>query len=168
MMKRLKFSKVVKRARLDVSTAQYALKHPEYLKGMPKAGSQGSHREFSLQQAVRLAICTHMTMAGVPLKHAGKIVDFCEHQIRCDQPELFGRRVTYRRIDFSEWAVEVLDATMVRVWSEGLRKYVGDPTWAYLDLDSGRVKRTQGKAEELVRVELNLTELERKLADHQY
>ena len=74
----LRLNDVVANARLDLWTCKYVLKHPEVLRGMPQAGSQGRHRIFTLDQATRLAFCTLIVSAGFPLKIAGTVVRHSE------------------------------------------------------------------------------------------
>jgi hypothetical protein len=80
MPDRLKFSEIVVQARLGKWTAQHVLKNAT-LPHMPMAGSQGLHREFTLPQAMRFALATQLVMGGVPVKFAGRVVDFCERRV---------------------------------------------------------------------------------------
>lgn len=75
--KSFKLREIIERARLADSTAQYILKHPDVLTGMPEGGKQGVHRVFKLDQAFRFALCCQLVQAGVPLRNATKIVQSC-------------------------------------------------------------------------------------------
>ncbi len=46
--------------------------------GLPEAGSQGKHRQFSVTQAVRLAIHTQLVMSGMILDVAVKAMKYCD------------------------------------------------------------------------------------------
>jgi DNA-binding transcriptional MerR regulator len=81
-MERLKLHDIIANARLTLSTVQYVLKNPEDFPGMPDAGSQGVHRLFTFEQAVRLTICTLLIMGGIPLKQAAAALDFYEKETR--------------------------------------------------------------------------------------
>lgn len=155
----LKFSDIVKRARLHESTAQYTLKqHAGGLPGMPKAGSQGLHRQFSVPQAMRLAIGTHMVMLGIPLRAAVKVVRFCEAQVRAAFVEQFDRPVTYQYGWSGSWGLEVFDGNLVRVVYSDVDETLGERN--FYDISKGRVLKGLAIPNWLVRVELNLSELE--------
>lgn len=113
----LKLNQIIRRGSLRVATAQYALKNPQLLKGMPKAGSQGLHREFTVQQATRLAICCHLVMGGVPLAKAGPFMDVAEKRVRT-LLKLKGKEpIDYTvQSDTMPWVLEVLDGKFFRIW----------------------------------------------------
>lgn len=157
----LKFSDILKRGRLDESTAQYALKSEE-LKKMPKAGRQGLHRKFSVSQAVRLSVCTHLTMLGVPLRKAAKVVRFCEYQVRATNVDHFDRPLSYERSYNVPWILEIYDGRFVRVWCGDLDDDY-PARWTYLDLKNGRTVKMKHAPDALVSVEFDLTKLERMI-----
>ena len=157
---KIKLNDIIKKNRLKLSTAQYVLKNPELLPGLPATGSQGRHREFSIQQALRLGTCCHLVMLGLPLRRAAKVLKFIEHQIRTTQPKNFGRRLTYMRGDFTEpWTVELFDCRFVRVWYGDLDgEYPA--RYLYLDLETGKTSKFRFEPDRLIYSEINLTEIE--------
>lgn len=113
-MRELKFAEVVERAGVDAQTAQYALKHPAHLPGMPEAGSQGCHRTFTLRQAMQLAICTLLMKAGVPLRDAGALVRHCEEQAARSARGQKG--LVYEAKQDQFWHLDILDARYAICW----------------------------------------------------
>lgn len=112
MKHELRFRGVIQRGRLDPDRAQYVLKHLPL--AMPKAGSQGRHRVFTIRQAVRLAIATHLVGGGVPVKMVGRLVLFCERIVR-ERTRHKAKTKTSREFslydapDGEHWFVEVRD-----------------------------------------------------------
>jgi len=117
----LKLRRIVEVAKLDAHTAQYVLKHPEYLDGMPVAGTQGAHRLFTPPQAVRLAICTHLVMCGVVLAQAGPVVDWVEKRVRMLSQLSRKDDRLYRGDAKGDWLLEIVDSSWVTVWKNGIR-----------------------------------------------
>ena len=170
-----KFSDIVRRAKLDRSTAAYVLKHPENLPGMPEAGSQGLHREFSVRQAVRFAICTHLVMAGVPLKLAGNAALLCDkrrkelgsgrsvrrsHSRRRPPPSKAERESYQREPNEDPWVLRLEDGHWMRVWREDYRGgFAGHDEC--VDISTGEWELMPGEA--FTVFELNLTLLEWRL-----
>jgi hypothetical protein len=113
-----RFSEVVKRARLDRETAQYALKHPEWLADMPAAGSQGVHREFTWRQATRLAICTHLVAAGISLKKAGQILPYIERRIQRITGRKSPSEALYPFYRQDPWLLKITDGRYVYLRAE--------------------------------------------------
>jgi hypothetical protein len=164
MNEALKYSDVIERVGLHDRTAKYVLAQEGLLTGMPEAAGQGKHREFTVQQAMRLSICTTLVMVGIPLRAAARVASFCEQQVRSQTPKLFRRPVTYGRESFSEpWELEVIGARYVRVWCGECDGDYG-ARWAYYDIAEDKVHTFRQRSPEApLRVELGLTELERKL-----
>ena len=77
----LKLRDVVGRGLLDYDKAAYCLKHPQHLTGMPRAGSQGHHRVFSPEQALRLAVFSHVFARGHSMQEAAFVVACCRKQL---------------------------------------------------------------------------------------
>ncbi|KKN17462.1 hypothetical protein LCGC14_0965700 [marine sediment metagenome] len=78
----MKLRDVVERGLLHYDTAAYCLKHPQYLTGMPRAGSQGHHRVFSPEQAFTLAVFTHVFTRGHSMQEAAFVIAYCRKQLR--------------------------------------------------------------------------------------
>ena len=165
MRNELKFNEVVKRARLDGQTAQYVLKHPADLSGMPTAGSQGAHRKFTHHQALRLAICTHLVKAGIPLRRAGKVAIFCEDRLKrlsgIRPPYQRNQRLYYGPEAMHPWILRIIDGRYVRLWCEKLdRDFNNDEE--YFDLVDETIE--SGVVMLLTKFEFDLTTLEIRLS----
>lgn len=118
----LKFHDVVRKGRLDHDSAQYILKHPECLAGMPKAGTQGTHRLFARQQAMNLAICTHVMKMGLTLKMAAMVVAFCQKSIRRLKSPTDRQERQYAS-DFDDpWILTIVEGRYFRLWRNKLAK----------------------------------------------
>lgn len=77
----LKLDDIVRYGKVDRSTARYVLQFPGILPGMPATGSSGKHRTFTIRQALNLAICAHLQMAGVPLREAAAALQWIQKQL---------------------------------------------------------------------------------------
>ncbi len=170
MKDELKFSEIVARARLDSQTAQYVLKHPLDLTGMPEAGSQGRHRVFSLPQAVRLALCTQLVKAGIALRVAGKVVDCCEKETvekRGSRKRGLRRYQTRRGY---EWVLWILDGEFMRCdhrpvpEAPGISDYVvsGGNLTGFVVIETGK-KHKGSVPVPFVQHSFNLTLLENRI-----
>lgn len=111
--KPLKLRDVVNRARLDLWTAQHVLKHAG-LPGMPDAGSQGKHRVFSLDQAMRFALATQLVMGGVPVKFTAGVVDYCERHVKSQTTGWKKGKPLYESPE-NDWNLEIWDCRYVEV-----------------------------------------------------
>ncbi len=159
----MKLSDIVGRGRLKLSTVQYALKHPDLLPDMPEAGSQGRHRTFTVQQAMRLAICTRLVMAGVPLADAAQVVQISERRARTllgigiKQPLLLSSQGDRK----SPWMLRAYDGQYFQVWQFG-RSHRHVDSLSFWNLESGE---WEPYTEEPLfdRYELNLSNLENQL-----
>jgi len=122
----LKFGEIVKRARLDADRTHYILKR---LAGMPKAGSQGVHRIFTLRQALRLAICTHLISAGATLSRANSLVAYCEKRARevDSQHEISQKGFQYLAPGGLHWFLDILDGRFAKCWRSPLSDMSGQP-----------------------------------------
>jgi hypothetical protein len=158
----LKLNEIVSRGRLKLSTVQYALKHPDLLPDMPEAGSQGRHRMFTVQQAMRLAICTRLVMAGVPLADAALVVQISERRARTllgigiKQPLRYGDQPGKH-----PWTLRVFDGQHFQVWQQGRTHRLID-SLEFWNLSSGEW-RLYTEEPLFDRYELNLSNLERQL-----
>lgn len=158
----IKFTDVIKRAQIDRSSAQHALKHPEHLLGMPEAGTQGVHRMFSLEQAMALAICVHMLKIGVPLARAGQIVEFCRKRIKRFAAPADRKSRPYRSEILDPWKLTVLDQRYVRLWREQLaRESDRNDKDEFVNIVTGEVDVVLDGS---IETTLNLTKLESHLA----
>jgi len=171
-MDMLKFNDIVTRAELNGSTAAYALKHPEHLAGMPEAGSQGRHREFSVRQAVRLSICVHLVMAGVSLTLAGKAAALCDKRRkelgsgrpvrrgasrRAPTPTKEERESYLREPNEDPWILRLQDGHWMRVWRDDYRGgFAGHGE--FVDIRTGEWESMPG--DRFTVFELNLSMLE--------
>jgi hypothetical protein len=108
---RLKLDEVVKYGRLDRSTVRYVLQSSHHLSGMPKAGSPGRHRQFTVDQAVKLALCAHLQCAGVPLKHAGEIWKYLQRELK---KETFAREFPPER-SLAPWILTIWDGVYLKL-----------------------------------------------------
>jgi len=113
-MSDLKLNQIVLTSKLDLSTVQYVLKHPELLSGMPDAGSQGVHRRFTLPQALRLALCCQLVMSGIPLKHAGPAIDFWHKQVREQRKKIEGHHLG-KFTGLYEHAIDIFDRELLTI-----------------------------------------------------
>lgn len=79
-MTEMKFNDVLRRARLNRSTAHYVLKS----RAMPDTppGDRGRHRVFSFDQAFGFATATLLVMGGVPLRKAVAAVELCVRHLK--------------------------------------------------------------------------------------
>ena len=118
----LKIADIVERTSIDRWTAQYVLKHPDALPGMPKAGSQGVHRVFSIEQALRLAICTELVKGGLALEAAGKAVVNCEKRFRDWGKGENRKKQMFKGSINNPWIIEVLDHEYVLLRKSGKLK----------------------------------------------
>ena len=112
----LKFSDIVEHARLEKWTAQHVLKHAG-LPHLPRAGSQGVHREFSLPQATRFALATQLVMGGVPVKFTARVVSFCEKQVMARMGASLANKTLYESPN-NFWLLEIYDNRFVEVVRE--------------------------------------------------
>ena len=107
----MKFAEVLRRARLDESSAQYVLKS-KLLPNTPATG-RGRHREFSFEQAFRFALATLLVMGGMRLRDAVAVAGFCIEQLS-DAPLTWDSWRKYRqRAGRFRVRLLVLDAEMV-------------------------------------------------------
>lgn len=180
----LKFGQIIDLAKLDRWTAEYVLKHAAELKNMPEAGSQGKHRHFTLWQAVRFAVHTHLVMCGVPLRWAVTVVNWSEKRIaKLSRPQQ-RRPITYVPSGANQgWILEVVDARFARIWSQGLQlvairetdppgrrgrknaEALMDEHAIFLDTETGNeVRNPDDAACPLTDLKLDCTMLERRLA----
>lgn len=114
----LKFADIVARAGIDRWTGQYCLKHPEHLAGMPRAGVQGAHRRFTVEQALKLVICVELVKAGLALEQAGLAVKHCTETYRNWPESAFPggtKPPLYRGAPGNPWLVEVVNRQYVRL-----------------------------------------------------
>lgn len=164
MVALIRFGRLVETCGLKPKTAQYVLRTPGALNGMPQSGRQGSHREFSLRQAVQLAICTLLVEGGVELTTSARIVRYCENQIK--KLNRFSRadgRAYFSNVT-DPWLLCVDDRQYCKLWREQIRR--GD---AWADKDDDYFNVLSGKHEpasplRMTRYEINLTQLEHRLA----
>lgn len=164
----LKLNDIVSRGRLKLSTVQYALKNPDLLPDMPEAGSQGRHRTFTVQQAMRLATCVRLVMAGVPLAGAAQVVQVGERRTRTllgigsKQPLLFGSQGDNK----NPWMLRAFDGQYFQIWQSGRKHRLVD-SLNFWNSESGDWEMY---TEEPLfdRYELNLTNLERQLVGEAY
>lgn len=165
MATELKFNDVAKRTALQKSTLQYVLKSG-LVPGTPEGGSQGQHRRFTVGQAIWISVCTALVMAGVSLEQAALAIEFCEATVR--GTARYGRRVTYHSnlpFDGFAWKLELLDRRFVHVYREDVElEDRSKREWVYLDLESGKAKRHASELAPIIRVEIDLTGLEDRLA----
>lgn len=110
----LKLSNIVEYGRLNLYTAQHVLKHGG-LPGIPDAGRQGVHREFSLDQAVRFALATKLVMAGVPVKYVARVVGFCEKHVRAYSTDWKVGPRLYKSTASDPWRLQMRDEHLVQV-----------------------------------------------------
>lgn len=108
----LKFDTVVRSGRLNVSTARYVLQSPEFLPGMPGAGSPGRHRRFTIEQAIRLCVCAHLQGAGVPMQQAGAAVVYLAQRLEAGHKLTFGTAPIKKTTD--PWMLRLWDSTRIR------------------------------------------------------
>lgn len=160
MVTEWKFRDVVDRADLDQQTAQYVLKHPEFLSGMPEGGTQGVHRRFSTAQAVRLAICTYLVKQGVPLSLAGDVVGYCERRVRQLGPNNPPKDRQYYSAISDPWLLEIVDCKFARLWREAVG-HLWDEEAYYVILDGSET--TYPRTVHFTRAEINLTHIEQRL-----
>jgi hypothetical protein len=153
------FQRIIERARLDPNTAQYVLRDPEILSGMP---SSGGRRKFNLRQAVQLAVCTYLVKVNVPLARAAKITLWCEQKATKYAKAKAGRRKGLYVAEATDpWTLRVVDHRRVRLWRDKLIKDsdLFDPD-EYHDIEGEEV---DGPAIGLMLVEINLSELELRI-----
>lgn len=158
----LKLNDIVQRGRLKLSTVQYSLKHPELLPGLPESGAKGRHRVFSVQQAMRLATCTHLVMAGVPLATAGQVVLECERSARSLQRTDRKKPLSYcEPLGRDPWFLRVFDSQYFQVWQRGRSSRFRD----VLHFWNVQTEEWELHTDDLptVRYELDLTALELRL-----
>ncbi len=121
----LKLKDVVERGKLHATTASYILSRPELFPGMPPAGSRGMQREFSLRQATRLTIGTHLVRAGFSIEDSYLIVHYAEETVQRNQRRLQdpdGNDVLFSKEKgaFPEpWKLTVADEDHVSVYRQG-------------------------------------------------
>jgi hypothetical protein len=115
MQPTLGFNEIVRRASLNPYTAQHVLKHGGRGLGLPASGSQGVRRVFNLRQAVRFALATKLTMAGVNVRQVGAVVQLCEQRIgpttRSRQPE----RPLYQAESGYPWHLVIIEDDLVKL-----------------------------------------------------
>lgn len=158
----VKFGALVERCALKPKTAQYVLRTSGALSGMPKAGRQGSHRDFTLRQAVQLAICTHLVEGGVALSNAAKIVRYCESEATKHRRANRSEQRIYASKTLDPWFLIVDDGRYCRLWREQLRRdnnLVDEDD--YFNIVTG--KRHAASPLKLTRYQVNVTELEYRL-----
>lgn len=132
----LKLKLIVEVAKLDLWTTQYVLKKSTLIGGLPEGGSQGKHRLFTIEQAVRLAVHTHLVMGGVILEPAVEAVKYCNQIVK---QFTANRAVSYQLVNPEHrWLISVVDSRYVNIWSEHLRskaKLLREGTGKQLTLD---------------------------------
>jgi len=165
----LKFRDVVVRGGLDAQTAQYVLKQPKLLPGMPKAGSQGRHRVFDPHQAVMLALSTHLVAAGIPLGVGVRVVRHCLDTITHAMPPAVAAPGALEE----NWVLEILDGRYARCALVAIERgkarlppfafltAVPEESGEFTDIKTG--KRCLAPPTHLQRYTLNLSELERRI-----
>lgn len=158
----LKLADILSRARLDESTAKYVLRN-DYLADMPRAGKQGRHREFTLDQAIRLSICTELVGWGVPLVNAAKALDYCIKIFNAwPRPRTAGPRYLFD--DAQGFIIEVVDhafLTLDRKGAELADYHLAMGAWFSLAL--GKVVHEE-PGHELGVAEIMATAIARRLA----
>jgi hypothetical protein len=152
----LKLADIVTAARLKRWTAAYALKHPESLWGMPKAGSQGVHRLFNPKQALRLAVFTLVLDHGFDLVGAKKVTTFVEKRIESIETAFRERHHNYKGNRNSPRCLWIYDGSFMSVDCENLRDT--PEQWWHL-IDGGSPVAPPSRP--LTKTEINLSELTR-------
>lgn len=114
----MKFGDLVRSARLQPKTAQYVLRTKGGLTGMPKAGTQGSHRDFSLRQAFQLALCTRLVMAGIAIPKAAKVVGYCEKLVPRMGPTKSKNGLLYSSSPSDPWLLRILEDRYCQLWRD--------------------------------------------------
>lgn len=158
----LKFRDIVTRTALHAQTAQYVLKHPDALTGMPTAGTQGAHRRFTLKQAVRLATCTHLVSSGVALLRAGEVVDFIERRVRMLSKKTEQGIHLYDSQLKTPWLLKVADSNWFTVWNaDAQHRFAEKADW--FAIDEHQTPTVEEAIVAIARVEINLTLIVKRL-----
>jgi hypothetical protein len=169
----LKFSEIVRRASLNTYTSQHVLKRVGEALGLPIAGRQGEHREFSLYQAVRFAVAVKLSMGGVNVRHLPALLELCERRVwsgrKSPPPDL----PLYQQDPKRPWCLEIIEDDLVQVQrSQGPRHLDHHDPAAHYSLAAGKIMsdfdhpamiRQGGRAISTHRIDL--TWLERQLQD---
>ena len=108
----MKFSDVVRKARLDKSTAHYVLKSGR-VRGTPNAGAKGKHRVFDAEQATRFALVTRLVMAGVQLDDAVGVIAYGERQAKEQTGWTPGKPIYGDRL--RQWQLRLQDHDLLQV-----------------------------------------------------
>lgn len=161
----MKFGDLVQSARLQPKTAQYVLRTKGGLTGMPKAGTQGSHRDFSLRQAFQLALCTRLVMAGIAIPKAAKVVTYCEKLIPRMGPTKSKNGLLYSSSQSDPWLLRILEDRYCQLWRDryGEENDLSSET-DHFDLSTGKTV-SMDLDEHIGLFQWNLTSLEAKLFD---
>jgi len=162
LMKTMKYDEVVKRAKLNRSTAQYVLKS-EKISGLPPTpGVKGRHRVFSPSQAVRLALATRLAMAGIKIDVVKKIVDYCYTQLKryTVGKGAFPDERRFRRN--RKWTLQIIDDEFVRLSGTDLDTW-GDSEC--FSISQERMVEEWGYEEFIASHQVNLSFLEHLFKD---
>jgi hypothetical protein len=160
---------VVARAELNRRTARYVLDRAKSLKVRHAAG-QGEHRQFSVDEAIRLAMCTRFVMFGVPLPMAEHVTEQCEQE--------FVRSVHFPRLQptphlfwsedrDSPWRLRLVNGRLLEVWqhpNEPTSYFSPEIDGEYYDLVERKTVGLSDAPPHLPRVEWSLTDLAVELA----
>jgi hypothetical protein len=114
----LKFSEILHRANLNTYTAQHVLKVAGPVLGLPAGGVQGSHRRFTLGQAVHFALATKLTMAGVNVRHLAAIVALCERRVWRPGKRPPTDRPLYQQDPKRPWQLVIVEDDLVQLRRE--------------------------------------------------
>jgi hypothetical protein len=109
-----KYGTIVDRCRLKETTARYAAANG--LGGrIPEGGKQGRHREFSLEEAMWLALNTHLIMGGASLSQAMWMAVETFNSVRRDVPLINHAFSFYGTTTPNEpWIVEIIEHSWFR------------------------------------------------------
>jgi len=151
---------IVRAVNLHHRTAKYVLQRADALNIRPSTG-RGEHRRFTLEESVRLALCTRLVMVGIPLARAIETTQWCEKTAK-------GFNRTEKDVPYSTdlrdpWVIRILDGDYVNLCRK--RDFRRRDAWEFFEIGKWKEAiRMDPLLGPVVRIEWSITDLAWALA----